>query len=1517
MATQFVFSKAVSPLGAGPEAVALAKVYRDTVNQLSAIIKNSANPELAVPLAIEQVRPTLTRAFSAFRDAIVKGGVKQEGPLSKLLSIAVKFDLDDPRAIAFAESLTGELIVQIEDSIKAQIKDLVTRSLAEGILPTQVAYEISQTIGLHTRWANAVVKFESSAFDRLLGSMGAGKAKIEAANQAAAYRQRLIRSRANAIARTEISRAQNYGRYLSWLQAADGDLIDPATTGKRWMATAPCPICKKLHGKTVGLLEWWDDKYNMPPIHPHCKCTAVLVPNWAPAVAPKVKPADAIVKSADPREELVKAYQRKFGTKREAAQFAANKRWGNRGPDPAGPTRPPKAEWTDLPTLVAIEKEWMSRYPHMTINLVGDKNSMPVDTANEFAAAFMELADEYPEAALDLTNVYGGTGHPRTLGYVNKKLVFADGTSRGASMALTVDYTADELNIVHEKEIGKGWSPKGTSDLKRTLNGRPITGARYTITHEFGHIVDGSLLSKTDPESSLPAHNKAIDRARAQIKKQYVAENGPTVHPTSRIKTDTATAVGRSISFYANESRMELFAEAFSEYHLSDNPRFASRIVMETVFAHAGQTYAAPRLEKAYQRKFGTKREAAQFAANKRWGNRGPDPTGPERGKWKEQDTRDAINAQWKEQWGTDVPGSFSGLSIGVANTVAATANELLAQYPQVVASGLTISSSSAFMTVNPVGSSRDDLRMSSALGDAFPGKAFPEGVVPPFIRVNTRWGSSGESVTDKGDDAWSTAAENSVREGFSVKGTLVGEGHKASRQTVTHEFGHHVGFTIDRYLQSKGVPLTERVDKYYEAAIRAAAPKRKSTTGRQPVPITRDNIKFVIAEKLSDYATSNHKEMFAEAFLEVSLSAKPRPFAKALVKELVALVPGLPYPKQLGLSLVVQKSGWLDAISKAYQRKFGTKREAAQFAANRRWGNRTGKTVPARGQWQNLDTVNAINKQWNEQWGDPDGTSGIQGNFSGFSAVQANSAAATLNELLVLYPEVQPHLNIVGTDIGFPETPYGAIASKMFPPLGSRSMGDSAMVDKDGYIRLNATLKEREFAVMQMGSIDRGFLAGPKPNWEATLDQQSAQAVRGVVVHEFGHVVDFYQIRKAPMMSDMSKERGRIAITSSGNADAQREYINETISGYAATSKYEEFAEMFTTSYLGGRNASEATLYMREAMEPMGGMRFATLEKAYQRKFGTKREAAQFAANRRWGNRGSETKIQRFVPSDALYAAIDESVAKDDIFALFSQTPEGKKWIDQLTDEVWNGDSAGAFSAANHMYRAHRNFFLMRSEASPKIVTNREKRLLKIVGSEPISINMTDESFGEIVQDGRFKSQFETQDSGGTYNPGMRKKAEAIKFGVPVDIPPSQRPIYGSIDAGGTTSDDSMAWMYGKVRVVLKNDVRSRSTFTTADSLLGEIIPSAVTNPHTRGTQVTGTAGDGNDPYHGFIEAQIHGGVRTSDIAEIVIRGREGDSPTGAWVSKMASVQFAGAAGIPVRFVEWNGNIVDIGGPL
>lgn len=231
------------------------------------------------------LRESLNEVSSATAGQVIADAERAVQTLPRRISINMSFDRTDPRAIQWAETRAGAMIEQIQAEALASVRGVISNVLRNGGGVARATTGIERIIGLHDRWQTAVNNFYNREVQRLSRTRGAENAVLEAQQSALAYRDQLIRSRAEMIARTEILAAQNIGLMLSWYQAADQGFLDLATADKEWVVgpdgwkgIAVCESCQELAGQRVPVTSLFSTGEISPPLHPNCRCTMKLIP---------------------------------------------------------------------------------------------------------------------------------------------------------------------------------------------------------------------------------------------------------------------------------------------------------------------------------------------------------------------------------------------------------------------------------------------------------------------------------------------------------------------------------------------------------------------------------------------------------------------------------------------------------------------------------------------------------------------------------------------------------------------------------------------------------------------------------------------------------------------------------------------------------------------------------------------------------------------------------------------------------------------------------------------------------------------------------------------------------------------------------------------------------------------------------------------------------------------------------------------------------------------------------------
>lgn len=199
----------------------------------------------------------------------------------------------DAASIKYAQTQGSKLITNLQESQRETVRLVMGKALQGNYTVDQAAAAIRNTIGLHPAWAQAVVTRREKQFAQLVKEgMTPAKAGALADKRAGIYRDRLVRTRAMNVARTEIQTAQNLGRYATWSQMVGYGYLS-AESNKEWSpGPGACPICSALAGETVR----WDQPFStgavMPPQHVNCRCSAVMIPVPTSNPALNARPID-------------------------------------------------------------------------------------------------------------------------------------------------------------------------------------------------------------------------------------------------------------------------------------------------------------------------------------------------------------------------------------------------------------------------------------------------------------------------------------------------------------------------------------------------------------------------------------------------------------------------------------------------------------------------------------------------------------------------------------------------------------------------------------------------------------------------------------------------------------------------------------------------------------------------------------------------------------------------------------------------------------------------------------------------------------------------------------------------------------------------------------------------------------------------------------------------------------------------------------------------------------------------
>ena len=191
-----------------------------------------------------------------------------------LARLGLRFDLDNPRAIAWANNHAATLVQQVSDETKAGLRQAIATAIRQGTPPARAARMIRHTVGL-TEFQSEVV---GAHWERLETE---DRDPDQVDRMVRRYAERVHNQRAETIARTETITSANYGQQEAWQQAQDEGLL-PANAQRVWLAIddgRTDDVCSRLDGVVAGIDEPFTDPETgdefMNPgydVHPNCRC---------------------------------------------------------------------------------------------------------------------------------------------------------------------------------------------------------------------------------------------------------------------------------------------------------------------------------------------------------------------------------------------------------------------------------------------------------------------------------------------------------------------------------------------------------------------------------------------------------------------------------------------------------------------------------------------------------------------------------------------------------------------------------------------------------------------------------------------------------------------------------------------------------------------------------------------------------------------------------------------------------------------------------------------------------------------------------------------------------------------------------------------------------------------------------------------------------------------------------------------------------------------------------------------
>lgn len=254
--------------------IAAVERLRSSINidRLAELIADGRLTSAELTADLKPLADDLQAVANVAQQAFLQTGQQSATVLSGRLGAAsLRFDVANPLAVAAAQRMAANLVVEITTETRMALRALITRSFTDGLTARQVARLVRPLIGLTSSQTRAVLKYREQMVKM-------GHDQDTATQLARKYADRKLRERAETIARTEIMRASNAGQRAVWMMAIEQGLLPPRAR-RRWTVTPDdrlCQACAALDGEEREMGESFPDTFD-PPLHPSCRCVTVLV----------------------------------------------------------------------------------------------------------------------------------------------------------------------------------------------------------------------------------------------------------------------------------------------------------------------------------------------------------------------------------------------------------------------------------------------------------------------------------------------------------------------------------------------------------------------------------------------------------------------------------------------------------------------------------------------------------------------------------------------------------------------------------------------------------------------------------------------------------------------------------------------------------------------------------------------------------------------------------------------------------------------------------------------------------------------------------------------------------------------------------------------------------------------------------------------------------------------------------------------------------------------------------------
>ena len=186
---------------------------------------------------------------AALGDVLGTAEIRNSEYLEDLVGTKIRYDLKNPLALEWIKDHGAELVTDIGEGARRDLREVIYRGYFEGYTPRQQAEFIKGLVGLDERRLTAVENYAEK-----LRKDGLSPDEIH--KKASRYSEKLLDRRAKTIGVNEASEAATRGQYFSTKDACNRGVMNPREWEGFRIVTHDdhlCPICSAVAGETRSL----------------------------------------------------------------------------------------------------------------------------------------------------------------------------------------------------------------------------------------------------------------------------------------------------------------------------------------------------------------------------------------------------------------------------------------------------------------------------------------------------------------------------------------------------------------------------------------------------------------------------------------------------------------------------------------------------------------------------------------------------------------------------------------------------------------------------------------------------------------------------------------------------------------------------------------------------------------------------------------------------------------------------------------------------------------------------------------------------------------------------------------------------------------------------------------------------------------------------------------------------------------------------------------------------------------